>query len=155
MTGEKATSGSPPPVRRRARRITAEGPTHPHARGALAHVSLMSMRSRARPHAPASLAHLLLLHFMVMTSGVEDNMVSSLGGFRLFCLAFVFTFAGVMTHIATLQFFSGLLEQQEVNDPSGQDLLQPRFALLRGATSIGHHHRNRADPRWTRSGTPR
>lgn len=50
--------------------------------------------------------------------------------FRLFCLAFVFTFAGIMTNLATFHWFEVYLDRNgEVNRPSdGHDTGRVRFA---------------------------
>jgi hypothetical protein len=45
--------------------------------------------------------------------------IGGLSDFRLFCLAFVLTFAGIMTNLAAFQWMQVYLDRIEMNRPSG------------------------------------
>jgi hypothetical protein len=52
-------------------------------------------------------------------------------GVRLFCLAFLFTFSGVMTNLAAFHWIELYLDRREINQPSEQrETGEPRLANL-------------------------
>lgn len=54
-----------------------------------------------------------------------------LSGLRLFCVTFVFTFAGVMTNLAAFDLLTLYLNQEEVTRPSSdRPSSQPQLARL-------------------------
>lgn len=60
-----------------------------------------------------------------------DELPDALSGFRLFCLTFIFTFAGVMSNLAAFQFLTLYLDQHEVTQPSSDDeSWQPQLVKL-------------------------
>lgn len=63
----------------------------------------------------------------------HDTPTAALSMFRLFCLAFVFTFAGVMTHLAAFQLVWYYLDSpQELMQPSrDEEPGWPRLADVR------------------------
>ena len=52
-----------------------------------------------------------------------------LSGFRLFCVTFVFTFAGVLSNLAAFDLLTLYLNQQEITQPSSdRPSSQPQLA---------------------------
>lgn len=61
----------------------------------------------------------------------RDELPKGLSGFRLFCMAFVLTFAGVMSNLAVFDLLTVYLNQQEVTRPSSDGpSSQPQLARL-------------------------
>ena len=61
----------------------------------------------------------------------------ALSGLRLFCVTFVFTFAGVMSNLAAFELLTLYLNQQEVTQPSSDSpSSQPQLARLGSTDKI-------------------